>query len=220
MAFYLVPHWFFGIDAAIEIVYALLALSIAYLAYKAYRVAEEPSLKYWAIGFASIGLSYLVWAGTNLLIVDSIRHSIRDVAPTICMGCLRSFSFSGLYGYAALFTIGLASLVYATLNIRKLGVYYLLLGLSLTVLAVSVQKFATSKIVAFFFLTFMLYNYATRYNTLKRPGKYALAGFVLLLLSTIDFMFSPSHYLAYVAGHVLELGAYVLFVISLKRAFT
>lgn len=205
---YQVPAWFFGFDIGMEILYACIAALITYQAYRVYRISAEQSIKHLAIGFGFISVSYIIWAGVNSFIFATIGNAVEG----ICIGCLREVGQGGLYLYTGLFIAGLVSLVYATLHIKKPGVYYLLLGLSLTIITISIQKFATSRVVALFFLTYIAHHYWGCYTANKNPcTKTLLIGFIFLLVSSIDFMFSPRFYQAYVIGHLFELAAYGTF---------
>ncbi|MBM3230478.1 hypothetical protein FJZ22_02370 [Candidatus Pacearchaeota archaeon] len=215
--YYRVPTWFFGFDIGMEILYACIAALIAYQAYKVYKISEEQTIKHLTVAFGLISLSYIIWAGVNSFIFNTVANAVEGM----CIGCLRDIAQGGLYLYTGLFIAGLVSLVYATLNIKKPGVYYLLLGLALTIMTISIQKFATSRVVALFFITYILYHYVGCYKNTHNPcTKTLIIAFTLLLISSIDFLFSPRYYEAYVIGHIFELGAYATFwyaLIQIKK---
>jgi hypothetical protein len=212
--YYTAPAWFLGSDVGMEVLYACIAALITFTAYKVYKLSQEHTIKHFAIGFGLISASYISWAGVNAFIFTELASEVRN----LCIWCLKDISYWGVYVHTGLFIAGLVSLVYATTNIKKLGIYYLLLGLSLTIITISIQKFATAHVVALFFLTYILHHYWSCYTESKNScTKKLLLGFSLLVLSSVTFLFAGQYIEAYVLGHLFELAAYITFLVALYQ---
>lgn len=209
---YLIPHWFFGFDIAMEIIFAVIALAVSILAYKMYRLSQDRGIKLLSASFGLIGLSYIIWAISNLSLLAEASEGVleADLSKMIVWGSIALFAFMFLY------TISLSTLAYTTFKTRKGGIYYLLVGLPLIAIAASLNKFATFKIVSIFLLAFIVYHYANECTICKnRKVNLMLGAFVFLLLSNITFLFVLTSYKAYVIGHILELVAYILILFNL-----
>jgi hypothetical protein len=209
---YLIPHWFFGFDIAMEIIFAIIALAVSLLAYKMYKLSQERHIKLISASFGLIGLSYLIWAISNLSLLAEASEGIleADLSKMIIWGSVSLFAFMFLY------TISLSTLAYATFKTKNGSIYYLLAGLPLIAIAASLNKFATFKIVSIFLLAFIVYHYASECTICKnRKANLMLGAFTFLLLSNITFLFVITSYKAYVLGHILELIAYILILFNI-----
>lgn len=211
---YIVPNWFFGIDSTIEAIFSLIILIISLASFKIYSITKEPSIKRFGTGFLLLALSYILWAGINAITVPGLTEQISSVSANqlSVLGLLISYS------YMLLFISGLVLLAYNTFNSQKTEIFYLILCPSLMVVLTSIEKVITTRILAIFFLSFIAYHYMTEYYRKgNRKTLLVFIGFLLLMLSNIGFIFSPSSSLAYVIGHLIEAGAYSLFLATLLR---
>lgn len=212
---YLIPNWFFGFDIAMELLFAVITFLVAVFAFKISSVTKEKKVKLFGIGFLLISLSYFVWAGLNYWFVDLVQDGFREIS-------INQVAFIGvlsLYAYVTLFTIGLVTLAYLTCNNLGGRTYYLMIGLSLLVIASSLYKLISFRILSIFLISFILYRYFEDY--LKNKNKKTLLvslAFALLLLSSIDFLFLSVYYETYVLGHILELAAYLLILVNLIKS--
>lgn len=209
---YIVPDWFFGFDIAMEILFGIITLAVAISAYRIYKISRDRSTKNFGTGFLLISLSYLAWAALNFFALTKIDDGLREFA----LERFALFGAIGLFAHIILLAVGLITLVYATLRIRSLKVYYLLLGLELLVIASSYDRVITVRIISVFLLSYLAYHFFVEWRTHRNSNIfYSFAAFALLLLSNLDFAFSTNYYQAYVLGHILELGAYILILKNL-----
>src|SRR3989338_7709062 len=211
---YLIPVWFLGFDAAMSLLFSVVTFAIALVAHHVYRISAERNIRHLSAGFLLIGLSYALWALNHLVLVGNITGEVI------------AFSLEGLptwwsvtfYLHMALFVGGLATITYATLKVRRGDIYYLLLGLSLLVIASSFKTFATFRIVSMFLLSFIAYHSYKEYLFFRNRKTLAVCGaFVLLFVSSIMLIFAASYSDAYVIAQLFELGAYSLLLIILLR---
>ncbi|MBI3334551.1 hypothetical protein HYZ97_03630 [Candidatus Pacearchaeota archaeon] len=211
---YLVPSWFFGIDSTIEALFSLITLAIAIAAFKIYALTKEQTIRRFGVGFLFIALSYVFWAGMNAVTVPGLKEQF----PTVSIYQLSAASVLGFYAYMLLFITGLVLLAHTTFNTQRGAIFYLMLGPSLMVLLVSVNQIVTMRLLAIFLLSFIAFHYLTEYyRKSNRKTLLVFIGFVLLIISNIGFAFSPADSWAYVLGHIIEIGAYSLFLATLVR---
>ena len=209
---YLIPNWFFGFDSAMEILFGIITLAVSFVAWKIYRITQEKTVRHFSVGFFLIACSYILWAGINMFVVSKASEGVHLLA----WDNLAVMSLLGVYAHMLLLISGLVTLAYTTFKIRNGGVYYIMLGLSLLVIVVSLNKIITFRILSVFLLSFITYYYFIEYlfRQNKKTQRIFIA-FFLLLLSNLDFVFSSHSYQAYVLGHFIQLGAYILILMSL-----
>ncbi len=212
---YTIPNWFFGFDIAMELAFGIITLAIALKAYQVYALSKERTLQRFGSGFLFIAISYLVWAALNFFIVSQTSSGFR----TLSLDHLARIGILGVYAHILFFIVGLVMLVYTTFKFEQGEIHYLLLGLSLLVVAASFDKLITFRILSVFLLSFITYHYGTEwYQHKNKKTRSVLYAFILLLLSNADFIFSSYSYKPYVIGHFLELGAYALLLFTLLRS--
>lgn len=213
---YIVPRWFFGFDIAMELIFAVIAITLAFFAYKVYKITEQKETKLFSIAFSLISLSYIVWAGINAFFLDKISDEFLEIS----LQNLLSINYLFTLLHMCLFILGILTLAYATLDLKNGGrAYYIIAGLALVALVSSSLPWITYQIIAIFLLSAIVYHYAVDHmcysNKKARP---VFLAFILLLLSRIDFLFAAKSATAYIFGHILELAAYVLILVSLTHS--
>lgn len=209
---YVVPHWFFGFDIAMELVFAIIALILAIFTYKVYRASEEREVKLFGISFSLISLSYFVWAWMNYYILHEATEKIMDISVMR----LLSINYIGTLIHMILFTLGILTLAYSTLDFKSGRTYYIIAGLSLVALVSSSLPWITYQILVIFLLSAIVYHYALDHSCYKnKKARLTFIAFLLLTLSRIDFLFTLRSGTAYIIGHILELSAYVLILLGI-----
>lgn len=204
---YIVPDWFFGFDVTMELIFGIITLAVAVMASRIYKISKENSMKNFSVGFFFISISYLVWAAINLFIVSRTEGGLLELE----FEKIAIIGFIAIYSQIILFILGLATIVYATLASKKPRLYYLIAGLSLLVVASSLNKLVSFRILSVFLLTYLTYHFFTEWQHHKNKNLVLMfIAFTLLLISNLNFIFSTSYYQAYVIGHILELCAYLL----------
>src|SRR3989344_2634796 len=160
-----------------------------------------------------ISISYAAWAALN----SNIASKLNDGMLVLSLVNPSTIQIAGVYVYIIFFIAGLVTLAYTTIKIERPGVYYLLLGLAMTAVVASVSKFITFRIVSLFLLTFIAYHYFNEWFVNKNTKtSWVFLAFLLLVVSNISFIFTANA-ITYVLGHIIELGAYAILLISLLR---
>ncbi|MDO8508604.1 MAG: hypothetical protein Q7S27_02875 [Nanoarchaeota archaeon] len=226
--FYLVPQSFLKFSILMQIIFALVALSVSYFSLKIYKISRQREIKLFGISFILIALSYVIWA----VIHSAIAYPSLIEFAKIATENVSRLGGIGMLAHVILFISGLITLSYTTVKIKSGKIYYLLLTLGIISLVAPIivtriifepiassavyNLLITSRILSIFFLIFIIYNYFEEYSNNKNK-KTLLIGiaFCLLLLSNADFIFSLTYYPAYIMGHILEFIAYLFILISL-----
>ena len=211
---YIIPNWFFGFDIGMEILFAVITFLVAIFAFRIGYLTKERKIKLFGISFLLIGFSYLIWAGINFWFVNLGPDGLADltVRGVAMIGSL------SLAAYTILFTAGLVTLAYLTCDVKKGKVYYLILGLSLLVLFSCFNTLDMFGVLSIFLLSVITYHYFEEYLKFQnRKSLLVLVAFLFLFVGNVAFIYSSVYYQAYVAGHILELIAYLLILVNLIK---
>lgn len=209
---YSVPQWFVGFSITMEIIFALVSLIVSYFSLKIYALSGQREPRLFGISFSVISISYIIWGALNFFVLKELNQGFS----VLTLEKLTTLGASGIYAHILLYTIGLTTLAYMTFRIKSKRVYSLLLTLSLLVIVFSANKFNSFYILSSILLLLISFHYVSEYNKRKNPKTLlVLIAFIFLLLSSIGLAFSSQSYIYYIIGHLFELVAYVIILISL-----
>lgn len=208
---YVLPRWFSQFAIGMEFFFAILTLTIAYFAFKAYRITDQREPRLFSTGFLMISVSYLVWAFVNLYVINEIKTDLISFE----VNKIALYGLIGLYAYMFLFVGGLVTLVYMTFKTRNVRLYSLILALSFAVIVSSANNFATFRLAASLLSLFVgLYYYNCYKDNLNKKTLLIMLSFFFLFLSSADFIFASIGQANYMLGHGLEFVAYALLLVS------
>ncbi len=213
---YLIPTWFIGISAVLEIVFAAVSILVAVLSFRVAKLCEEREPKILGAGFLLISLSYLIWSVLNVFVLSGLSSETSALTLTE----LISVRALGIYMHIILFTLGLITLVYMTLKTKSEKTYFLLVFVSLISILLSKNISKTFFLLSSVLLLFMIHYYYTEYNTKRTPKRLIiLSSFSLLFVSHVILIFSATNYWMFIASHFIELIAYSLILVTLLLSF-
>ncbi len=211
---YFIPHWFFGYDIALEVLFALVTLGVAFYSLYIFKLSAERGCKVFGLAFISISLSYFLWAGVNFFIVSRLADSSR----TLSLDNLSAIGFIGVYGHMLLLLLGWATLAYSTLNTKGYRAYSLFVSLPLILLIFSAHKAVSFYFTSSLLILYVIFHYVAEY---KQTGKITtflvLLAFIFLFLGNLDFTFASVQHVTYVIGHAFHFIAYMLILASLVK---
>lgn len=209
---YLVPQWFFGIDIALEILFAFVAGLIAYYAFKIYRLGNQRESELLGAGFLLIAISYIVRALLNIFVLSEASGGYRELslARATMLGML------GIYIHFILFTAGLITLVYMTGKVKSERLYSLLLITTIILILMSNAPAVAFDIVSSVFVLYVFGYYIGEYPRHRNKKTLMIAGsFGLLFVGNALPLVLKSFGEAYVISHILELISYSLLFLTL-----
>jgi hypothetical protein len=202
---YIIPDWFFGLGIGLEVIFGFITLFIAITSRKIYKLSKERSILLFSNSFFLISASYLAWAAVNLLVFSNPIGGVRVITADE-----HSIKFLlGIYTHIFLFTLGLVTLAYTTLKIKRLRVYYLLAVLGLMIPAVAINQLITFRILSVFLLIVITYHFFNQWRDSKRKKTLWIFGaFAVILAGNVAFIFSSQYYNAFFIAHILEFIGY------------
>lgn len=210
------PIWFHGYDIVLEIVFAIIALLVAYYANKINKIAQTHESKLFAEGFFFITASYIILAIINFAAIFAIKTA--SIKSPVRISDLITLGEFGVLISISLFLIGLIILAYMTLHYRNKRIPILMIIPVLIALLLSYNKLFLFYTIAAFLLLYITIYYFQYY--LKRNNLNTLLiliAFLLMFIAKINFIVSLSQPLFYAVGHIFEFLGYSLILISLIR---
>ncbi len=209
---YYSPTWFLGYDIVLELIFAIITLTVAAYAFKIYRLSEQRELKLFGLSFLLISFSYSFWALLNGFAISELTEatSILDLAHATI------YSVIGVYFHILFYLGGMITLTYMSLKVKSTKVLVLIISLILLFMLNVEEKYLLLYLVSAVLLIFVTYGYIedARAHQNKKTWPLILA-FILLFLGRFDFIFSSRDYRFYVIGHFLELAAYLIILTGL-----
>ena len=213
MAAYISPAWFYGYDAAFQLLFAVITLIIAAFSFKVYKASEQRPARLLGFAFLFISLAFLVQALLSALLVSGAQERACDLIGLTLVGLCESV---GILLHIALMLTGLALLVLLAVKPAGKRTLLLLLGVTLIALAVSGDALLTYYLLSSFFLAFISWHFIENYLSNKQTKTLLVAlAFLFLFFGSFHFLLAVNHEIFYVLGHFLELAAYLLILANL-----
>jgi len=216
------PLWFVGFDSLMEFVAFIIALAIAFQAFKGYRLTKQRTLLYVQFSFALLSAGLLVDSLAGFLgilarslkgieILTQVGYTIYFLAQVLAYGIL-------VYAYVSQTrTLSTASL---TLPLASLsGIEALQASQSPVVKPLPLLEYhPISEIVLLFLIVYIAFQTAINYSATKeRNALLVFLGFLLLALSHLFFILALLRPLFFVFGHVFQLLGFVSLLMMLLR---
>ena len=212
MNYAIVPHWFAGYNAILEMLFFAISLLVGAYALKIYRLSGQRQHKLFGISFLMISASYVIQSVLNFL----SRYSMGGGCNMQTMSSMHTLNIAGIYAHMFFFITGLVTLAYMTLKIRDLKAYFLFAAIAIGALFFSSNKLFFFYVISSILLIYISFYYLKNYLQSKKANALIVfIGFLFLLFAKIHFIFSIDHGAFYVAGHLLEFVAYALILINL-----
>jgi len=202
----LIP-WFFTYDLALDVLFAVISLSLSLFAFKIFKVTAQKQARFFGISFLFIGLSYFV----------QFFFSIFKISFSDLSSCKEAWFFSscGFYLPMMLMIAGFMILMYTTFEIKNRSVLCILLLISLVGLFLSSNPLLVYYLVLTLILAFIAGSFVKKYFEKKQVLSLVTAiAFLFLLFGSIHFLFSLNHQVYYVLGRFFELIAYLLILVN------
>lgn len=210
---YVVPPWFFGYDILFEVIFAVVASLVSLYAFKVYKLSGQKPTQVFGTAFLLIAFSYLVQAFMNLLIITKLNSSLCVLMKIHDVTVL---NYLGISLHLFFFMLGIFLLSITSLRIEDIKVQAMLLLIILASLVLTDEVFLIFYSISSIMLLFIVIHHVENYLQHRhRNPLLVLIGFALLLCSSITFLLSGRIGIYYFIGHIFELAAYVMLLISL-----
>ncbi|MEM4637476.1 MAG: hypothetical protein QXK76_00440 [Candidatus Woesearchaeota archaeon] len=209
----LIPKWFLMYSIFLEIIFAIITLTVSYYAFKVYKLTYKNNAKLFTTAFVFIFLSYLTKLMLNLIVVGKLAD---DVVSVINLRDVALLNLFGSYAHALFFIIGLIILAYIQFRTENIQILFLTIALVVVSIIFSWNKLMLFYLLATIILMFICFNYFLNYLCHRTINStLVLIAMMFLLLGTLQYFFALDYELYYVVGHIFEFLSYALILINL-----
>ncbi|MDP2925625.1 MAG: hypothetical protein Q8N99_04595 [Nanoarchaeota archaeon] len=202
---------FYGIDSLVEFFIVLVAFTISYCSYKAYKVTDKKNYGYFSLGFLFIGISFIFKILSNL----TLLYKVRFVSYNFIFEAWTKFkyietiNFLSFISYKIFHVLGFLVLFLILTKTDKKEKVFMFLYMSLIVVFFSVYFNFIFHVTLVLLLIFLLEHFYRNHKRINsRNSKIVLNGFLIMLFSHIFLVFSEFHPIFYLIGEILLLIAF------------
>lgn len=202
------PSWFFGVDAGLEALAALIAFSVTVAALRIYKISGDKKYFYFTTSFVLLTLSFLARAITDFLLEELIWHIPAHILTKVFFYGYVSHIFLALGAYVILFSI--------THKINNPRVIALIALLLIPAMLISGSYFISFYVISLLFLAFISAAYFKNYKKVcTTPSCTVFIAFILITLAQAFFLFETTTKLWYVAAQLAQAAGYLTLLASL-----
>jgi hypothetical protein len=209
----MIPQWFLTYDVALDFVFGLITLLVAYYCFRIVRVFQHRELLLFGTGFFLLSIFYLIDGLSHIVFLQLSNNGFLQLN-------FDKFGFSFLFPYILLTLLltGLVTIYYSLTKIHNTRTYCLLLVLAVLGMVLSVNQ---GQIV--YIISAVLFGFITSYyfSELKKEVNgtrfIMFISFLMLTIANFNLIFSNESYAAYILDHILSLFAYGLITLNLAR---
>ncbi|MDP7116392.1 MAG: hypothetical protein QF915_05005 [Candidatus Woesearchaeota archaeon] len=220
------PQWFYGYDAAIDIVSVIVLGLLAFYAYKIFSFTGRKRDKYFALSFLSIALAFLSKVAMNLVIYYPKINKVAYDAVNLTVqytGQSRLAYVVGFLFYRFLVLLGLYGLYYVVTKNKNRYDIAIAMGLSTIIILFSSSQYFVFHVASAIISAGIVYNYLW-YNRKQESKERLRVGwaFAAIFFSQLVFILTIFHDYFYVAGQLIQLVgflilAYTFYSIVIKK---
>lgn len=216
------PLWFVGFDSLMEFIAVIIALTIAFQAFKGYRLTRQRTLLYVQFSFALLSAGLLIDSLTGFLgilarslkgveILTQVGYTIYFLAQVLAYGIL-------VYAYVSQ-TRAMSTTSVSPLLVPLFGFSTLQVSQAPVIKALPLLEYhPISEIVLLFLVVYIAFQTGINYSATKdRNAFLVFLGFLLLALSHLFFTLMLLGPLFFVFGHVFQLLGFVSLLTMLLR---
>ena len=207
------PAWFYGMDAVIQLFGAIVALTLAFYGYKAYKLSKDRKYLLFTVAFLLLSLDLIIYA---LLIPASFAYYsfYSDVYVGVLLQFARLMNFVFITATLLAYTLLIA--VYSKIDRVDTIALVSVLTIIISGFIYRYQSFTGFNLVSVLLLTFIMaytcHNCVTRKT---RSSTSVFAAFILLALGHLFFVGAGVSSIAFLLGHVLQLAGYLSLLVGL-----
>lgn len=216
------PLWFVGFDSLMEFIAFIIALTIAFQAFKGYRLTRQRTLLYVQFSFALLSAGLLIDSLTGFLgilarslkgveILTQVGYTIYFLAQVLAYGIL-------VYAYVSQ-TRAMSTTSVSPLLVPLFGFSTLQVSQAPVIKPLPLLEYhPISEIVLLFLVVYIAFQTGINYSATKdRNAFLVFLGFLLLALSHLFFTLMPLGPLFFVFGHAFQLLGFVSLLTMLLR---
>lgn len=213
------PSWFHGVDIVFETFSFIIAIFIAGMGYKAYRLSGRRRYLAFAGSFGLLALSFVARIGAALLVYLEVLRDFRMVASADIAAVEPTFLFGRFVYITTVFTayLMLVAVAMRLEDKRVLALMFSLLG----ILAWTAHAYPSTvmfHLVNLLLLVFIVSHYIANYLRRKTQNTLVtLLAFLMILFESLLFLTSNFEPLLYIGAYIFRLVGYVFLAAALIR---
>jgi hypothetical protein len=212
------PLWFVGFDSLMEFIAFVIALAIAYQAFKGYRITKQRTLLYLQFSFALLSCG---------LLVDSVAGFLGVLARVLRSTLRLTLLGYSIYFFAQVLAYGILIFAYVSqtrslagsgMSVGLVPLFAALQAVPVRLLGPLVEYHPISEIVLLFLILYVAVQTGLNYSASKdRNALLVFLGFLFLALSHLLFILMLLSPVFFVIGHTLQLLGFVSLLTMLLR---
>lgn len=202
------PAWFFGVDATLEAIIAVIAFFVTVASLRVYRVTNERKYGWFTASFGLLTLSFLARALTNTVVEELLFKCPTQYLPKV-------FYF-GYLTHIILALVSFLMLFIVTQKVENKSVVALLYLVLIPSLVLSSSYFLSFYGLSFAILLFITLAYYQNYKKVcSAPSCLVFVAFLLLTLAQAFFLFEAVNDLWYVLAQASQALSFLLILLAL-----
>lgn len=215
------PTWFLGLDLAIQLLGAILALVIAYYGYKSYKITNRNKDLYFSLAFLLLSINLFIYLA---LIPSTILYYVYSYGTQIPSSILilGSQLFNFIFIFSTMFAYALLILVYSDLEKKNFIILIFSLIFSLAAFSYVFKSILGFNLVSALLLVFIVFHTYKNYIKKKtRTSLLVLMAFIFLIFSHISFALNilQTSTPIYLTARSLQFLGFASFLIMLIRVY-
>lgn len=213
------PLWFIQSEIGIQLLFFVVTLLVALYSYRVYRIARQKNSFYFAAGFLSISVAYLIQSIFNFLLLRSVHTT--DVLSFMAGHEVQSnlvLSVFIVFFHMVFMVTGFSILSYLTLKQRNIKSFWLMVLLSVSGLLFAADMSLIFYVIIAILLSFITIQYKKRFTKKPNPDTFMVfLSFGMIFLGSIQLALSSTLSALYISGHIVTLAGYLLLLVNLMR---
>jgi len=202
------PSWFFGVDATLEAIVAVIAFLVTVASLRVYRLTKEPKYGWFTASFALLTLSFLARALTNTIVEELLFKCPTQYLPYVFYLGYLTHIILALVSFLMLFTV--------TQRIENKSVIALLYLILIPSLVLSSSYFLSFYGLSFAILLFITLAYYQNYKKVRNSASLLVfVAFLLLTLAQAFFLLEAVNDLWYVLAQGSQALSFLLILLVL-----
>jgi len=206
------PTWFFGLDGSFEVIAAVIAIVVAFAAWKIWRMTKERSYGWVCLSFLFIFIGFAARGIADLVIekVITCAPAIREALPAVPGVSRTALVFLGGYLGNIIFTLAAyIMLVGLSYKVEEKAMILLLFLLTLPILVLSSSYFLSYYWMSTVLLGAITYAYYKQcMQTKRKKGRAVTLAFGFLALAQMQFIVSALNVLTPLSRDILYVTAH------------
>ncbi len=210
---YLSPRWFSGYDIVLEIIFALILLSISLFAFRIYNKTYQRSIKIFGISFSLMSLSYFIQSIFNLVMLSKADTNLPRGFYLRSIALINEYA---LIAHIILMTLGLITLSYMAMKKRNMIIPLFLSLISyLIIFLLPLNTLLLFYLLSSLYLIYLEAHFIRNYIRFKDMNSLMITvAFLSILTANIVFIFSLYHKIFYFFGHLFLLLSFLLILLN------